>query len=333
MRRVMMSNFAFLSFILALSAVLTSCATRAPTVTLTPSRAPPASAPAPSASPSPIASQPAPTSLPTLAPKLTPADTLAPVVLTCPEIEYDQVHFTCHGLATSVEAETEPAALDGPDCSYAERHPAYAEFRLSGYPRQKETLHRPQVYVFPVAEYEAMDACARQAIQALKTLLGERPSLPIGAPQPYECLGCGNLPFLPPPAAGQVFLAKVQYLDFENGSGVRFLTQLSQDYDLINNHKLFYTFQGLTSDRQYYVSVILPVAAPILPDNYPIDPLEYVRWYKFSLKDYPVGSEAFVPKHMAYVKETTQQLDALDASSYTPDLDTLDAFIRSLRVK
>ena len=238
----------------------------------------------------------------------------------------------CGGLATSVGAETEPAWLDGPDCSDPGRLPAHTEFALSGYLRQ-DTLHRPQVDVFPVAEYEAMDECARRVIQALKTLLGERPSSPTGDPSPYECFGCGNLPFLPPPGAAQLFLSKVQYLDFENGSGIRFLTQLSQDYDLINNHKLFYTFQGLTSDQQYYVSVLLPVAALGLPDDYPIDPLEYGKWFKFSLKDYPVGSEAFVPKYKIYVKETTQLLDALDAGSYTPNLDTLDAFIRSLRIK
>lgn len=326
-RAILMSNFAFLTSILALSAFIASCTSRALTITWTPSLAPSASAPvmAPTTSPSPIAPRPTPTLLPTRTSKVTPIDTPPPVFLTCPEIDYNQVHFICHGLATSVRAETEPASLDGPDCSYPERHPAYTEFMLSGYPRQN-TLHQPQVYVYPVAEYEAMDECVRQVIQDLKTLLGEQP------PAPTDNQTFGVLPFLPLPGAMQVFLSKVQYLDFENGSGVRFVTQFSQDYDLINNHKLLYTFQGLTSDRQYYVSVLLPVAALGLPDDYPIDPEEYVRWFKFSLKDYPVGSEAFVPKYMIYVKETTQLLDALDAGRYMPDLDTLDAFIRSLRV-
>ena len=42
--------------------------------------------------------------------------------------------------------------------------------------------------------------------------------------------------------------SQVQYLDFKNGTGVRYLTQFDQGILPINNYELVYTYQGLTSD-------------------------------------------------------------------------------------
>ena len=74
-----------------------------------------------------------------------------------------------------------------------------------------------------------------------------------------------NLPFMPLFNAAQVFHTTPVYLDFQNGMGVRYLTQFDQAYMPITNHSLFYTFQGVTADGLYHVALILPITNLSLP--------------------------------------------------------------------
>jgi hypothetical protein len=73
------------------------------------------------------------------------------------------------------------------------------------------------------------------------------------------------MPFLPLFNAAQVMHTHVQYLDFKTGQGLRYLTMFSQGIVPINNNELIYTYQGLTSDRRYYVAAVLPVTHPSPP--------------------------------------------------------------------
>lgn len=83
-----------------------------------------------------------------------------------------------------------------------------------------------------------------------------------------------NLPFLPTFNAGQVFHSNERPFAFQNGTGIRFLTQYAQAPYPVNNFSLFYTFQGLTNDGKYYVAAILPINAAFLsPDGNPDTPL------------------------------------------------------------
>jgi hypothetical protein len=104
---------------------------------------------------------------------------------------------------------------------------------------------------------------------------------------------------------------------------VRALTEYAQYYAPINNHDLFYHFQGLTSDNQYYVIAILPITAPILAENdQPTAPI-------------PTGGvpiPASGTPDDAYYTAVTQNLDALAPGSYAPSLNTLDALIQSIQV-
>ena len=111
---------------------------------------------------------------------------------------------------------------------------------------------------------------------------------------------------------------QVAFVDFENGRGVRFLTEYAQYFAPINNTDLFYTFQGLTSDGQYYVAAILPVAHPSLPADASQIPGD--------------DPEAFADIYDTYVNDIALQLAAYDAAEFTPDLALLDAMIASLEV-
>ena len=48
---------------------------------------------------------------------------------------------------------------------------------------------------------------------------------------------------------------------------MRFLTEYGQYPAPVNNHELFYHFQGFTSDGEYYIVATLPVTAPVLAET------------------------------------------------------------------
>ena len=73
-----------------------------------------------------------------------------------------------------------------------------------------------------------------------------------------------NVPFF---NAEHIIAASIQLIKSQNGSGVRELTQYDQYPAPINNHELFYHFEGLTNDGKYYLIAILPITAPVLAED------------------------------------------------------------------
>jgi len=122
----------------------------------------------------------------------------------------------------------------------------------------------------------------------------------------------GEIPFLPLVNAGQVSHAQVQYLDFQNGSGARFLTHYSQEVvGRLTKENVFYTFQGLTRDGKYYVAAFFPITSPGLRDEMLEEPWEVAQ---------------------ARLAEDIQHLDSLSSQAFDPDLEVLDSIIESLVV-
>lgn len=210
-------------------------------------------------------------------------------------------------ITDEVSGQTIPAEDgSGENVPYWEITPEYTLFRFDGY-ALANTFHQPQLFVYPVADYEAVVPDVAEIVSSLQTLLHERPSDPTDA-----------LPFLPMFNAGQVFTAQVTYVDFQNGSGVRYLTQYAQALTVINNQEVFYTFQGLTDDGQTYISAILPVNHPELPADGLTTPGD----------DY----DAWAENYANYIDETKALLNSQPVESFTPDLAMLDAMIASLSV-
>jgi hypothetical protein len=106
----------------------------------------------------------------------------------------------------------------------------------------------PILYVFPVQQYEALSNSAAQEIANLRTILAERPS-DIQS----------ELPFLPMYEAVESYHSDPKYIDFQNGSGISFLTNVDHDHSLTTDDSLFYTFQGLTNDGRFYVATLVPI--------------------------------------------------------------------------
>lgn len=256
--------------------------------------------------PTPTVFVPPPSPPPTLPPTQPPPPTTPPTQPpTCASVSYGGVTL-CYdpALASAVTGETVPAEnLDVPWGAT----PQHIRFSFVGYPLSG-TFHEPHIYVYPVADFEAINPNVTQTIANLQQLLAQRPTSPSGA-----------IPFLPIFNAAQLMHAQAAYLDFQNGSGVRFLTQYAQAYIPINSNDLFYTFQGLTSDGAYYVAAVLPTAHSSLPAD----------------GSTPPGGdwEAFVNNWDSYILAVVAQLDAAPAATFTPGLSLFDRLMESLLVQ
>lgn len=178
--------------------------------------------------------------------------------------------------------------------------PAHSELFFNGYALDG-TFQEPRIYVYSVHELIDLNPAAAEQVDALKALLAD----------PAATSDTG-LPMLPLMNASQMFQAQAQTLDFEGGSGIRYLTQMGQGLAPLNNNEMFYTFQGLTDDGSTYVAAILPVSNPMLDTGE------------------AAGANADLENQ---INNTGRALDEAGADSFTPSLSLLDSMIASIQVR
>jgi hypothetical protein len=179
------------------------------------------------------------------------------------------------------------------------------KFTFPSYP-VANTTQPARIMIFPVSAWQNYNPEAVNRIGKLQKMLTDKPT---------TFSDTEGIPVLPVFNAAQVFRAHVSYMTFQNGSGVRFITQYDQAPIPINNGEMFYTFQGVTSDGKYYVAAFFPIAHPSLPAD-------------GSNAEAVIGGD-----FIAYKDGIVQTLEAAKDSSFTPDLATLDYMMGSLRVK
>ena len=229
------------------------------------------------------------------------------------EFAFDNVSFRFDpALAEGVGGELVPGG-EMELLGYRDRLPQHVAVTFSGYyperPLDSHTLNEnvgAQIFVYPTANWwPASDWLSPpEVFPNLKALLESRPEAP---EQP--------IPTLPIWPHTQVFRSQVRYLDFQNGSGVRFITQYAVEAVPVTNREIFYSFQGLTQDGSYYVAAYFPIAAAGLDDEPVVE-----DW------------EAFSAGYQDYLAETVSRLNTLASDEFEPDLDLLDAIIPSLSV-
>ena len=129
--------------------------------------------------------------------------------------------------------------------------PEYYRFDLQGYPLAQPWI-QPQVLVYPIHSYAAVNPPAGMIAGKLDSQL-----------RVVE-MAVDSEPFLPMWNAAQVFFARPEIKTFENGKGIRYLSCYAQAFMRIDEHCLFYTYQGLSADGNYYISAIFPVDLPAL---------------------------------------------------------------------
>lgn len=254
------------------------------------------------------------TGTPTPPPATEPPATEPPVVTEPPAA----TNVTCNELALYLD----PALASGYTCETIpentfelETYPEHTRLVLQGYPLSGK-FFEPKIMVFPVAAYTALlPDSVPGVVSSLQALTGGGP-----APVFDGKFDSPRLPFLPRFNAGQVFFAHYQVLPFVDGAGIRFLAQYAQYSPPLNNNDLFYTYQALTGDGQYWVSVILPVNHAMLPAD-AMDPPGGVSWEEFSNNYEP------------YVIDMVNQLNAQAPDSFLPTLAALDALVGSITIQ
>lgn len=210
------------------------------------------------------------------------------------------VTLEASGLFEGLNVELVLGTPAGAGAPWWEVAPQHQRATLLGYPVAASKA-QAQIFVYPAAEMAASGKAAAQAVAGLQELLQSR--------QPGEAL-----PYLPLSNDRQALHARVAFLDFHNGSGVAYLTQLNQGPVKINNTGLVYTFQGLTADGKFYLAAVLPVTHPELPAAAEV--------FAADLAQFP-----------AYLAETAAWLEQQPAASFTPDLAKLDALVQSILVR
>lgn len=195
-----------------------------------------------------------------------------------------------------------PAAFGG-DLPAWEQLPQYKKIPFGTYPLA-DTFHQPVISIFPVSEYISVDANANERITALNQMLRDR-----------NAGNLSHLPFFPGWNAAQIMASRVEFINFKNGSGIRYITQYGQDIFPINNHDMFYTFQGLTSDNAFLVTAIMPISNPVLPDPETV-----------------MQSQDFTSNYQKYLEDTIALINSQTPESFTPNLNALDALFSSLQV-
>ena len=231
-----------------------------------------------------------------------PVDTPKP-----PDILYEGIGFSFGPeIAQSAFAETIPGEDLGEDVMPGMNFPTHFEFTLNGYP-VSDHFYNPKIMVFSVDEYRIINSVADTRIDDLSQLLVTQSTTDFGVALPF-------LPFWP---AAQLFNANITFLDFQSGSGLRYLLMFGHEIYPVDNQNLFYTFQGLTDDGRYYVSAILPITHPGLPDS------------GFDIVD---DWLAFGENWETYLAETTSWLEMQPEDSFIPSLSDLDAMIASIQI-
>jgi hypothetical protein len=218
------------------------------------------------------------------------------------------------GLASGARG-SQFSRAEGENVAPWEVTPGHIQLKLEGYILQGKS-QQPQIYVYPALEYAQMRPAAFESIHRLDNIL-----YPPGGPALND-----QLPAVPFFNAAQVFASNVQLISFQNGQGVRFLTEYAQHAASANNQDLFYHFEGLTRDGKYYIIAILPITAPMLAETSdggaPLPP---------GGVPYPYFADPEADMQL-YYKSVLDLLNASPSQVFTPTLDQLDQLIQSMKI-
>jgi hypothetical protein len=213
------------------------------------------------------------------------------------------------GVAQDAQTEVVPAVTDPNSSPWWQIAPEHVKFTLTGYQLQDKFIE-PQILVIPADQYAQLNTNAAEQIAKVKAIISNGP------------LTKETLPNWVMNAA-QLFASQMKVVDFKGGRGVRFLTQYDQFPAPINNHELFYLFQGLTNDGKYYIVATLPVTSSILPED---------EKPESAVPAGGVGFPTATGPDQAYYDAVTKALDGMYEDSFNPSLFQLDALVQSITV-
>lgn len=145
-------------------------------------------------------------------------------------------------------------------------------------------------------------------VYALQQILTDRPSVNIPDGQTH----------IPTPFdyAFQLMQAQLNYIDTDVMQGVSFVTHYALGDDAITGDALEYNFSGLTGDGRYMIFFDYPANTTLLPAGHPTySELSLVR-----------------ENPLQYYKNVVDILNAASTEDFTPNLDVLNAVIKSITI-
>ena len=226
-------------------------------------------------------------------------------------ISYEGVSFVLPGTVAGGANTEKMTALESNTDAPWDIAPTHLRFTLTAYTLQ-DKFHEPRIFVYPAAEYAQGNPKAAEQIERLRKIA-------TGAPILQETLP--NIPFF---NAAPLMAAQNKILPFQNGGGgVRTLTEYAQYAAPINNRELFYHFQGLSGDGNYYIIAILPINASILAED---------EKPEATIPEGGVPIPTDIGPNAVYYFSVTEKLNSLPPEAFTPSLVALDELIQSISV-
>jgi len=210
------------------------------------------------------------------------------------------------GLVPAVHKPADPTQDANPYWILPERDEIYFDH----YPLSNQQ-QLAQMMVIPVSGFPGYNDSAAEEVARLQQFLAQEQD-------PASIPASETIPQLSVLNAPQVFHSNVKYLDFQNGSGVRFMTMFAHDVSPITNASLYYCFQGLTSDGQYLVTAMLPIGHFMLPADGTMEPGAY---------------EALSADYENYLKTTVDALNNADPAGWSPSPEYLDQIFQSVKIE
>ena len=205
---------------------------------------------------------------------------------------------------------------DAEDAAYWQKTPGHLQVSLGDYYALQGKFHEPQIYVYPALGYAQLVPAAFESMHRLRNVMNG----------PDTSISVDQLPAVPFFNAAQIFASNVQDISFQNGEGVRFLTEYAQYAAPVNNHELIYHFQGFTDDGEYYVVAILPITAPVLAEaSDPGSPLPPGG------VPYPFMADPNADMQ-SYYSSVTDLLNGTPPEAFTPTINQLDLMIQSMQI-
>lgn len=257
---------------------------------------------------------------PEVAATSTPSDATAANV-TFEDISFHLDDQLASGMSYEITVADDPAA--SPGAMFWD--PSYYQLNFEGFvtadPLQEYpiTWRLPRMFVIPVENMQSFPSggYGLEDLAQLQNILSTKPTA-ISESMPI-------LPYSKIPAnRAESWHSNLRYLDFHNGSGVRFLAEFSQFPAPSTGHSA-YIFLGLTNDGRNYVSLAMPVNHTALD--------QYNEPYRDGKLSDPAVFNTFMENYESYLIGANAILESTPDSSFMPDLGRLDDLVRSLSVK
>lgn len=273
----------------------------------------------PTAAETPVPIEP-PTTTPEVFISLTQAIPSTPIVQPSPVtntlVTFGRLTLEIPSSVASGASGSEIASITNEDAAYWQKTPGHLLVSLNDYYVLQGKLHQPQIYVYPAMPYVELVPAAFESMHRLRNVMN--PVAPITPDQ---------LPAVPFFNAAQVFASNIQAVSFQNGSGVRFLTEYAQYPAPVNNHELVYHFQGFSNDGEYYIVAIFPITAPVLAETGDAGaPLPSGGIL------YPFFDDPDPEALQKYYDDVANLLNATSPDAFTPSISQVDTLIQSMWV-